>query len=331
MTGSDRSAGRLFDQIEHAHAVGEDHGAAEPAAEREEAEADQGQDESRPADLPVNVVAVADKRSEQEEHRRRHHRAQVERGGTPQRRTPGDVEPVEQARKRGRHRYDQAGHERQPPRGREVAFAETEGRQDAERGRARVNPDRGVGQRRMKRMPGKAFDEVAELQLAPPARSSWPAGFRARGPRLPTRSPNPAAPATPAESAWSSGAAPEIHGVNLETRGPVETTCPANHPRTASTAEPDSSNVICANEEVSGARSGEQAAAPNRAPARRRPGARGGRGSPAPARAHSGFARAARTGPAPGSAARRGRPRGGGRRRPAGRSGSSARTRLRAA
>jgi hypothetical protein len=67
----------------------------------------------------------------------------------------GPAEPVDQAGQRGRHGDHQTADERQPPSGRQVVLADTEGREDAERRRAGVEPDGDVGQRRMKRMPGR--------------------------------------------------------------------------------------------------------------------------------------------------------------------------------
>src|SRR5205085_2586609 len=80
---ADGAIDRLADEVQHAHAVDEDDGSAEPPAQGEEAEADDGQDERPGGDVASLEVVVAEDRGQAEEDRGRHHRAHVERRRLP--------------------------------------------------------------------------------------------------------------------------------------------------------------------------------------------------------------------------------------------------------
>src|ERR671934_120950 len=72
--------------------VHEHDGAAQPAAEGEEAEAEQREDERASLHGGVGIAAVADEDGDQEEDRRRQHRGHVQGRRLPQRRAPFDRE-----------------------------------------------------------------------------------------------------------------------------------------------------------------------------------------------------------------------------------------------
>src|SRR5436190_2112863 len=80
----------------------------EPAAQGQAPEAEQRQDERAAADVRVRVGGVPEQRRQTEEHRRTHHRAQVERGRPPQIAAPRERQPVRKTRQRRRHGHDQA-------------------------------------------------------------------------------------------------------------------------------------------------------------------------------------------------------------------------------
>src|SRR5829696_7304518 len=155
MARNDRAPSRFVDQLQHSHPVGEHDRAAKPASEGQEREPDQRQDQPRAAHGPIDVIAVADNRREQEEHRRGDHGGEMKRGGAPQRRASADGKPVGESRQRRRPGHDQACDQRQPPCRRKVLLAHAELGEDCERSRDGVDPDRGVGQRRMERMAGE--------------------------------------------------------------------------------------------------------------------------------------------------------------------------------
>ena len=84
----DSTCRRLVDQAEHAYAVHEDDGAAEPAADRQEHEADERDHERPGVHGPMRVAAVPDERGDQEEDGRGQHRSHVPSRRPPDRRAP---------------------------------------------------------------------------------------------------------------------------------------------------------------------------------------------------------------------------------------------------
>ena len=156
----------------------EDDGAAEPAAERQEREADQREHERPRVDRAVLVAAVADEGGDQEEDGRGQHRAHVPGRRPPERRAPVD------RRASRRSRSGRSGpvmirpiDERQPPgvRCRTFAIPTTLGEGGDRRGR--VGADRRVGQRRVKRVAGQTVPEVAELHRRRILRNGARSGF----------------------------------------------------------------------------------------------------------------------------------------------------------